>query len=30
MVKEKEVIIKQDGNFKDITIELGGKRWKAY
>jgi segregation and condensation protein A len=26
MVKEKEVIIKQDGNFKDITIELGGKR----
>ena len=24
MVKEKEIIIKQDGNFKDILIELGG------
>jgi len=24
MAKEKEIHIKQDGNFKDITIELGG------
>jgi len=29
MAKEKEIHIKQDGNFKDITIELGGIKWKA-
>ena len=28
MTKEKEVIIKQDDNFRDITIELEVKKWK--
>ena len=28
MTKEKEITIKQDNNFKDITIELGVKQWK--
>ena len=29
MTKEKEIIIKQDNNFDDITIELKVKQWKA-
>ena len=29
MAKEKEITIKQDDNFKDITIELGVKKWKV-
>ena len=28
MAKDKEIIIKQDDNFKDITIELEVKKWK--
>jgi hypothetical protein len=29
MTKEKEVIIKQDTNFSDISIELKVKEWKV-
>ena len=29
MTKEKEIIIKQEANFKDITIELRVKKWKV-
>lgn len=28
MTKDKEIILIQDDNFKDITIELGGASWK--
>jgi hypothetical protein len=28
MTKEKEIIIKQDTNFSNITIELKVKEWK--
>lgn len=29
MTKEKEVLVKQDKNFADINVELGGIKWKV-